>query len=285
MSGYGEQSYGNYSGESQGYGQNQGYYGQQQPQRQYGEEGYNQPPPQRPYGEEGYGQQSHDRPQQHQYGQPAPYGSSEYPPRPEYGQRFEGQEYPPTNAPYGGPNAEGDGDRGVMGALAGGAAGAFGGHKVHHGFLGSVGGAIAGSVLEDQYKKHEHEKKEHELQEQYAHEHQHRGEGPHHGGGDFRASSRDIHIEDRCILVAECANAHGGHFRSAIDLNDCLTNSWGRLEWARRGNFAASAREIRVVDGGAVLEAELDDGNGRWVPNRIWLSEKIINNNGCLEMR
>jgi len=259
MSGYGE-----------GYGQQQGYYGQQ--------------PPQRPYGEEGYGQAPYGKPQQ-QYGQQAPYGSSEYPPQQEYGQqRFEGQGYPPVNPPYGAPNPEDEGDRGIMGALAGGVAGGYGGHKLHHGFLGGVGGAIAGSMLEDQYKKHEHEKKEHELQEQYAH--QHRGEGHHLGGGPagFLANSRDVHLEDNCILVAECANHHGGHFRSAIDLNNCLTNSWGKLEWARDGNFAASARGIRLVDGGKVLEAELNDGNGEWRQSHVWLNERITNNNGCLEM-
>ena len=37
-------------------------------------------------------------------------------------------------------------DRGLMGALAGGAMGAYGGHKVGHGFLGAIGGGIAGSV-------------------------------------------------------------------------------------------------------------------------------------------
>lgn len=54
-----------------------------------------------------------------------------------------------------------------MGALAGGAAGAWGGHKVHHGFLGTIGGAIAGSLAEDALKKnrknghHKHSKNNH----------------------------------------------------------------------------------------------------------------------------
>jgi outer membrane lipoprotein SlyB len=48
-------------------------------------------------------------------------------------------------------------DRGLMGALAGGAAGAFGGHKVGHGFLGTIGGAILGSLTEDFVK----DKKQH----------------------------------------------------------------------------------------------------------------------------
>ena len=41
-----------------------------------------------------------------------------------------------------------------MGALAGGAAGGFAGHKANHGFLGTIGGAIIGSIAEDAVKKH-----------------------------------------------------------------------------------------------------------------------------------
>merc|ERR1712230_333736 len=49
-------------------------------------------------------------------------------------------------------------DRGMMGAVAGGAAGAFGGHKAGHGFLGSIGGAIIGSLAEDYAKKNKKNK-------------------------------------------------------------------------------------------------------------------------------
>merc|ERR1711939_1210586 len=52
-------------------------------------------------------------------------------------------------------------DRGMMGAVAGGAAGAFGGHKAGHGFLGSIGGAIIGSLAEDYAKKNKKNKHHH----------------------------------------------------------------------------------------------------------------------------
>lgn len=54
----------------------------------------------------------------------------------------------------GGPGEAQEGERGLAGALAGGAAGGFAGHKANHGFLGTVGGAIMGSIAEDAYKKH-----------------------------------------------------------------------------------------------------------------------------------
>jgi len=46
-----------------------------------------------------------------------------------------------------------DQDRGLMGAIGGGLGGAFLGKKANHGFLGTVGGAILGSVTEDLFKK------------------------------------------------------------------------------------------------------------------------------------
>jgi len=144
---------GQYGGEDRGYAQQ--YYGSnEQPYQQY-------PPPEQ-YGAPGYGApQQHFSPQgpppphmqyqqQQSYGGPPPQGYSPY-----------GQQYPPPgghvadftshyeqpggpidpNQPYTPPGAEGD--RGLMGALAGGAAGAYGGHKMGHGFIGGIGGAVA----------------------------------------------------------------------------------------------------------------------------------------------
>jgi len=43
-----------------------------------------------------------------------------------------------------------------MGALSGGAAGAFGGHKLGHGFIGAIAGAVMGSAAEDKLKAKKH---------------------------------------------------------------------------------------------------------------------------------
>jgi len=56
------------------------------------------------------------------------------------------------------------------------------------------------------------------------------------------------------------------------------------LRWARNGNFRASARDVKLVDGGRVLEAELGDGRGGWVRNHVKLDERIENANGQLSM-
>lgn len=48
------------------------------------------------------------------------------------------------------------------------------------------------------------------------------------------------------------------------------------------GNFGASARNARLLEGGQILEAELMR-NGEWVTASIVLDERIGNRDGCLE--
>ncbi|KAL9109841.1 MAG: hypothetical protein Q9227_005544 [Pyrenula ochraceoflavens] len=81
----------------------------------------------------------YDQGQQHQQ-----YGQGYDPANPQHQQN--------PNAPYD-PNAP-EGERGLGGALAGGAAGAFFGHKQGHGVLGTIGGAIMGSLAQDKFKDH-----------------------------------------------------------------------------------------------------------------------------------
>lgn len=104
--------------------------------------------------------------------------------------------------------------------------------------------------------------------------------------GNFFASCRQgsVRLEGRSTLVAEACDTHGHHHHSAIDLNDCFTNSNGHLLWARGGNFAATAQNIRLADHGRVLEAELGDGRGGWQHNAVHLDDRITNDNGRLEL-
>ncbi|KAI1473029.1 carbohydrate-binding module family 50 protein [Daldinia caldariorum] len=50
------------------------------------------------------------------------------------------------------------------------------------------------------------------------------------------------------------------------------------------GNFSSSARDIRLVDGGRVLEAELRNTRGEWHRSRINLDERIGNSDGHLRL-
>ena len=58
-----------------------------------------------------------------------------------------------------------------------------------------------------------------------------------------------------------------------LDLNDCLTNTWGKIQWCKAGNFVMSCRNIVLLDG-AVLEAEAGD-RVRWLRNAVRLEERI----------
>ncbi|RMY81734.1 hypothetical protein D0862_12259 [Hortaea werneckii] len=321
-----EPAYGNYNtGETYGQPGNwqQSQYGADasgSAQSYYGsnDQAYQQYPPS--YG--GYGSEQ----QHYQTGPPPPtYGGQQYPPQ-DHSQYGAPPSYPPYHAPtadsevdafkshyeqpYGPidpsssqPAAEGD--RGVMGALAGGAAGAYGGHKMKHGFLGGIGGAVAGSMLEDAYKKKSKKDKKEKKQKFGRH-----GSGSSSSSssssssdssgdekkkikkaaagaamaGNFHASSNNMRLEGRCTLVAECKDTNGHHRSSRLDLNNCFTNTNGDLRWARGGNFAQTARHIRLVDDGRAIEAELGDGRGGWKHNVVRLGERITNDNGNLAM-
>ena len=72
---------------------------------------------------------------------------------------------------------------------------------------------------------------------------------------------------------------------TSISLNNVLSNDDGHFSWVRQGgNFGGSARNVRLVDGGRVLEAELRDCAGHWKWDRVYLDEKIENSNGDLKM-
>ncbi|CAK1367061.1 hypothetical protein CB0940_10394 [Cercospora beticola] len=319
-------------GSNQGYGDNQGsaqsYYGRNdQPYQQYSHDRPQEQPPHQNY-QSGPASGYTPAPGQynHQYGGPPP--PQDYPPP--YGQQ---QQYPPHHMqqpsgqvdnfrsqfdqPYAQPNASGhysqsgpyppgasEQDRGLMGALAGGAAGAYGGHKMNHGVLGTIGGAVAGSMLEDAYKKKGKKDKKHK---EHKPHHSRRGsssssssssssdsdsskdrkkkkKGMSAPAGNFHASSRNVYLESRSTLVAESADVRGHFQRTAIDLNDVFTNTNGKMHWARGGNFAGSARHIRLTDNGNCLEAELGDGRGGWIYNKVDLNERITNDNGRLHL-
>lgn len=190
------------------------------------------------------------------------------------------------SAAYSSPGAQEE-DRGLMGALGGAAAGGFAGHRMgRHGIIGALGGALAGSLLEDRYKKHHNEQKL-EQQHSWAQQQMDTGSVEHgHAGpeGNFHASAQGMRLEEEQFLVAECKAVDGRRHWSRLDLSDCLINNNGHLAWSRGGGFKASARNVRLSDNGQTLEAEVKDVEGRWNPVRIWLSEKISNDNGRLYM-
>jgi len=189
-----------------------------------------------------------------------------------------------------------------MGALAGGAAGAFGGHQMGHGVLGAVGGAIGGSMLEDVVKKKkgkgqgkpgkQHKQKQGKRRgsksssgssssssSSDSDHHKRKGTVP---VGNFRASSLDVRLEGKATLVCECADIHGHHRRSSLDLNHHLSNHNGTLKWSSSGGFAGSAKHIGLANDGKRLEVELRDDHGEWQQTWVSLNRRITNDDGKL---
>lgn len=184
-----------------------------------------------------------------------------------------------------------------MGALAGGATGAWAGHKVNHGFLGALGGAFAGHKLQDavgDHKKKKKHRKSHSSSSSSSSSSScssRQGSPPplqHHEppkyAGNFSKSATQITLDQDFDLIASCSKIDGSHKLSSISLNRCLTNSNGHFKWSNEGNFGASARNVRLLDRGRVLEAELQSIGGFWKSDRVVLDEKIGNQNGELVM-
>ncbi|QDS77144.1 hypothetical protein FKW77_001314 [Venturia effusa] len=202
-----------------------------------------------------------------------------------YQQHYGAQALNPSFAAYPpGSTSQTDEERGLTGALAGGAAGGFAGHKMNHGVIGALGGAYAGHKLEDKYKEH-HNKPALAPQQPMPHA----PAQQHHSGqpmlGNFSSSSSKISMDRDYDLIAECTTVNGHHKLSSISLNQVLANDDGHFRWVNQGgNFAGSARNVQLLDGGRKLEAELCRCDGTWVWDRIYLDEKITNDDGDLRL-
>jgi hypothetical protein len=158
---------------------------------------------------------------------------------------------------------------------------------MHHGFLGTLGGAYAGHKLEDAYKDHQKHSKPPSPAAPAAQPPPARNQQQ-VPRGNFSASSTDITLDRDHDLIASCTNVQGRKQLSSISLNTAITNDNGHLKWvtpgSEPGKFGASARNVRLVDGGRVLEAELCCCNGTWRKDEIRLDEKIENSDGDLRM-
>lgn len=154
---------------------------------------------------------------------------------------------------------------------------------MHHGFLGALGGAYAGHKLEDAYKDH---KKTSQSPQPPPIQHDSRPE--HHNqsySGNFSASSTDMSIDGDFDLIASCSAVDGHKKLTSISLNKVLTNDNGHFRWVEDGgNFGGSARNVRLVDGGRVLEAEMRQCDGHWNTDHVRLDERITNDNGNLRL-
>jgi hypothetical protein len=160
--------------------------------------------------------------------------------------------------------------------------GGYAGHKMNHGIIGTLGGAYAGHKLEDKWKEH-HNKPELAAQQPMQPPVQQHQTSHTQMLGNFSMSSSRISLDRDYDLIAECTAVNGHQKMSSISLNQVLTNEDGHFKWVSSGgNFGGSARNVQLVDGGKVLEAELCKCDGSWNHDRIYLDEKIGNEDGDL---
>jgi hypothetical protein len=82
-------------------------------------------------------------------------------------------------------------------------------------------------------------------------------------------------------LIADCIDFNGHACRSELDLNKSVANIDGKLEWCKDGDFAYTAKDIKVGDNG-VLTATCKRVDGSDVVSRLDLDERIANINGDL---
>lgn len=133
----------------------------------------------------------------------------------------------------------------------------------------AAGAAVVGGA--GAYGIHQHHK-----------HHSSHGSGHVSGGGNFSSSCHSITLDREYVLIASCRIVHGQYKVSSLSLNSCLSNKDGQFVWSRSGNFAASARNVRLVENGNVLEAELWTASGSWNKTYVRLDERISNNGGDL---
>jgi nucleoid-associated protein YgaU len=256
-------------------GYQQGGY-QQNDRQQYGQQqgGYQQGGQQ-----QGRHQQGHGEAQSY-------YSESQQSQQPQYPPSGPGQHQ--QGSPYGsGPRDqfnEGDGqdgERGFMGAVAGGAAGAFGGHKIGGAtghsksstLIGALAGAFSGHKLQDAAEDWKDDRDEKKEEEKRKEEEEKRRKEEKKRREEEEKNRRD---DDR----------HSSHHRRRSSSRRRRSRSSSRGSNRRRsghyaGNFTASSRDIRLdAHGEYVLHASCKRENGDYQHTSISLNKLLENDRG-----
>ncbi|KAF2496708.1 hypothetical protein BU16DRAFT_339910 [Lophium mytilinum] len=101
--------------------------------------------------------------------------------------------------------------------------------------------------------------------------------------GNFSNTSRCIYLDNGQYLLAECQVTGEEYNLARLDLASALSNENGRFRWVPcNGNFQLSARDVRLIEGSTVLEAQLRNVKGDWMTAFVDLDERIANNHGRL---
>ena len=123
----------------------------------------------------------------------------------------------------------------------------------------------------------------------------------------FVFTSRNIELYQRTegprkgyYLRAECADGgEGGWKSSSFWLDGYISNNHGTLQWIGTANvplfgevdekgcnFSYYARNVKLIDNGCTLYAELATGNeenGGWLTSTLQINKRIANDHGNLK--
>ncbi|KAI1196132.1 hypothetical protein F5X97DRAFT_325807 [Nemania serpens] len=101
------------------------------------------------------------------------------------------------------------------------------------------------------------------------------------------ASCRNVHLTDKYVLNADCANPSDPppmEWRGiSLDLNKCFANYLGTLNYVQDGGFGASCSDCRLEGDNHDLVCQCDKGDGTGNKNTTYaLSDwKTIRIEGC----
>lgn len=105
----------------------------------------------------------------------------------------------------------------------------------------------------------------------------------------FSSTCKSVHLvksDKHVALVCEAQDKKGTFGKSSLNLNTCIGNNNGTLEWTPSsvGNFAASSTDITLFTSskGPLLIAKCKTTTGMLQKSQLVLDERITNLDGCL---
>ncbi|KAM7200646.1 Cyanovirin-N [Rhypophila sp. PSN 637] len=87
------------------------------------------------------------------------------------------------------------------------------------------------------------------------------------------------------VLRCNCRRSDGVWQHTSLDLNLCITNNQGHLQWKRNGWFSPTCASYQYSTGAGgtiILWTQCVNGNGQWFGNGLTLNEQVHNYNGVL---
>jgi len=99
--------------------------------------------------------------------------------------------------------------------------------------------------------------------------------------GDYSKSCTDIKLDTKGVLSANCKDLKGVVIATTLDLNNCLVNTDGKLDWKLAGDFTKTTPTVTLTNGDLTYQATNKAG-ALSASSTFSLNAKVSNNNGQL---